>query len=252
MDWEDEIDPELLEMEQEAISIQKRLLEQKNQPEKQPLDVLFDHVRTYLKGLKFPYRVVGGRAINAWLNPEHKFLNREEKQLVKSTDWDIEILGSNEDALEIAKDLVSYLEKKMKTKFDKRFENIIVMPFLPGFYVYQIGVPDGMTKTEWVVDVHGQTEKEFKKGSLVLIDGIQYPNLKTLLEQVEQALFNDPGNKGTKRFQRKLLIEQALKDISIMNKPIFNQLCSQCNRGGKESLTGFNLDCETIREMCGV
>lgn len=253
----EESDLEDFSDDEEVLAIQKKLLQQRIEEVKHgheettsALQEVFSHLKEFLRHSSVPYKVVGGTAVTAWLNPKHQDLSPEELAHIRSTDWDIEILGDNKDALTFARKIVTYLEAKTGNKFDKRFEDVVSMPFLPGFYVYQIGIADGPTRTEWIIDIHGQKEEEFHPDDTVVFDGIRYPNLKVLIDQITQALEDRPEYKGTKRLARKMLLQSAMKDIHRFNPPVYKLICTQCRKTGAETLTGFNLDCEQLEHFC--
>jgi len=243
------------DMEKELETLQKTLI-QKAQIQKNKvthvIDDIHNSIREYLRNVKIPYRVVGGMAVNMWLNPEHKGLTLKEKEFVTTNDWDIEVLGGNDLAKSLTRNLLKYLTERYgkKASFISVLNDTMVMPFLKGFYVYRIGIEDGAHTTEWIVDIHGQSEENFKLKDIVLFEGIKYQNLKSLLSDIEIAIEENPGSKGVKRFTRKDLLYQALKDISRFNPKVLNILCDQCENNETEQITGYNIDCETIKKLC--
>jgi len=242
----------------EALAIQKVLLAKRIQEAKaehqetaKQLSNIFSHLAEFLRKVDIPYRIVGGTAVSAWLNPRHQSLTKEQLDYVKTTDWDIEILGGNKEALELIKKISAYLEEKTGHVFDKRFSNIVEMGFLPGMYVYQLGIADGPRLTEWIIDVHGQKKEVFRPNETVLFDGLRYPNLKVLIEDIQAAIDENPGNKGVKRFTRKILLQEAIKDINRFNPVVFKAICQDCKDKSNEKMTGYNLDCKTLADYCG-
>ncbi len=232
---------------EEAKTIQLNLLKMSLQQKdddrhttKLTLNRVLNSIGEYLHQMH-GYKVIGGRAVNAWLNPQHLKLSFEELEMVKSIDWDIVVLGDDGVAKGFFKKLAGYLSTKLKTQFDIRS----TLTTREGYRIFQLGIPEGSDHTEWICDVHG----ELKLGDTITISNIVYPNLKSLLEDIQQALEQIP-DKLTKRWTRMELLKRAMNDIRDFNTEIYNKICSECKRGGVEHITGFDLKCDDLEKMC--
>lgn len=231
-----------------ALEIQRKLYEQsriqqednKNNSRLTLSKVLYT-VERFLKNTTSKYKVIGGRAVTAWLNPEHQGLSNTEKEYIQSTDWDITVYGDDTVAKQFRDQLNSYLSKELHTSFDERSS----LTTDNGARIYQIGIPEGSDSTEWIIDVHGE-----KFDRAVLLSGIWYSNLKDLIADIDYALEHIPGEKLTKRWTRKDMLQKAIRDISRFNRVVYNQLCEECRKTNRETLTGFNLNCTEILSVC--
>jgi len=256
---EDEFDKLFEEDDDVVNNLQKIIIQQRLEEEKTKLDKyggrlgdLFKCVGTFLKTHEQsipPYRITGGAAVSAWLNPKNENIPKDQLQYLITSDWDIEILGNNEQALDLAKRIKGYLVKECgKKDITDRFDTVVVMSGeeLKGLRVYQIGLDD-INETRYFVDVHGQIENNFQKNNIVKLDGLRYPNLKTLISDTENCMV---GEKMAKRYSRVQLLQKAIQDIKMFNPDVYREICQQCISKGVEKLTGFNLNCNALKKLC--
>jgi hypothetical protein len=208
------------------------------------LNMILTFVGECLKKMK-NYRVIGGKAIQNWLNPTYHGMSTEERKYAKSDDWDIEVMGNNNDAKTFIKNLNIELTKKFGNNFTTRMTDTLALD--SGEYVYQIGV-DEERKTTWFVDVHAV--KNINEDENVKINGIVYPKLVVLIEHINEMFNSGSGfTKGVKRFSRKAILEKALIDIYYFNPEVYNEIFRQCKQLGVENMTGANLNCKALEKF---
>jgi len=213
------------------------------------LEKILEEVGNYLKSnSNIPYKVIGGKAVSNWLNPDNKKLKKEELEHIKTIDWDIAVMGDNTKSRKLTIDIHKHLEQKFDTTLEIRKDNTMTINSNSNIYVYQVGIPDNK-KIEWIVDIHAENEKEFDMNNTVMLNNIRYPNLKNLINGIQEAIEQDPF-KLVKRITRKNLLEQAMKDIFRFNTYVSNEICKQCINNNYETLTGYNLNCYKIIRLC--
>lgn len=213
------------------------------------LEKILEEVGNYLKSNpNTPYKVIGGKAVSNWLNPEHKKLKKEELEHIKTIDWDLAVMGHNKMSRKLTIDIHKHLEQKFNTTLEIRKDDTMTINSNSNIYVYQVGIPDNK-KIEWIVDIHAENEKEFDMNNTVIFNNIRYPNLKNLIKGIQEAIEENPF-KLVKRFTRKNLLEQAMKDIFRFNTYVSKEICKQCINNNYETLTGYNLNCYKIIRLC--
>lgn len=213
------------------------------------LDEILKEVGNYLQSNpNIKYKVIGGKAVSAWLNPDNKKLNQQELDHVKTIDWDLVVIGDNNDSRELAINIHEHIRKKFGTTLEIRKDNTMTFKPNSNVYVYQVGIPDSK-KIEWIVDVHAENKKEFDMNNTVMFNNIRYPNLKNLIKSIEIAM-KDDLLKLLKRTVRKNLLKKAMEDIFRFNKYVSNEICKQCIDNKYEKITGYNLNCYKIIKLC--
>ena len=209
------------------------------------LSIILTYTGECLKKMK-NYRVIGGKAIQSWLNPTYHGMSPEERTYAQSQDWDIEVSGTNDDAKTFIKNLSSELIKKFGKNFTVRLTDSMVLNHETE-YVYQIGVEEERTTT-WIVDAHAVKKIDADKS--VKINGINYPKLIVLIDRINEMFNLGIGLvKSVKRFGRKVLLEKALVDIYYFNPEVYNEIFRQCKQMGRENMSGVNLNCEELKKF---
>ena len=204
--------------------------------ENEKLNNILLYIGKCLKKMK-NYRVIGGRAIQNWLNPHSIGLTTEEKNFIKTNYWDIELEGNSEEAKNFIRKIKHKLVKKFKENFTLRISDY--SNIAGSSLVYEIGIEEEKT-TNWIVNVY--IVKEIDETKSIIIDGIIYPKLSVLLKSINVLLDQTNNRKIT----RKLIVEKALKDIYLFNEDIYNKIKTECDRKGNENITGLNLDCKSL------
>jgi hypothetical protein len=230
--------------EDEEIMIQKLMLKQSIKNKQTQTDHyinILKYIGELLKKETKIYKVVGGRAMTAWFNPDNANLSEKEKEVVLSTDWDIEVHSTDSDAKIFRDKMYDELTSKFGKNFEKR------QMTLNDMNIHQIGISDPQ-KVEYIVDIHVQEEPELWKKRINL-DGIFYMNLKSLLESIEKTL-SESFMKVAKRQDRRTLIKSSLQNIKLFNPTLYKKICDECEKSPNETITGFNLICEDIKKMC--
>jgi len=93
--------------------------------------------------------------------------------------------------------------------------------------------------------VYGTREFE----DIVNIDGINYPNLKNLIENLVSTL-EKTDQKITKRTLRLRALKNTIDNISMLNPELFRTICKMCIDSSYENITGYNLTCDRIIKLC--
>lgn len=234
-DSDDEEDEKFLE------TLQRSLLPR---PPSVDMNVVLDAVGDFLRAVRQPiYAVDGGRAVNAWLNPNNKGLTDVEKHMVKTVDWDIITM---QDPKRFLRQLHAYLVSKFGDNFEIRDTDILKLSSDSDIYVYQIGIQNGR-HTIWFVDIH--TGGDYNIQDLIKLQGIWYLNLHHLVNSIAETI-DSTSEKRDKRLIRRDILQRALHDMRLFNPVIYNELCKQCETNENEKITGFNLSCDDIRKTC--
>jgi len=215
--------------------------------------IIFEDVAEFLKGLtlsrKIKYKVIGGMAIKAWMNPNLHGMTDFEKSQMATSDWDIVIEGTNRDARNLTIDISKFLEKKYRSFVTTRLDDTLKLSADDDIYIYQVGIlDDGIGKVEWIVDVHG--EESIDEFSIIKMENdIWYSNLKDIIEQTEYAL-EKTGLKAVKRGTRLRLISEAIKEIKRLNPKMYENICFSCAKWSSENFTGLKLNCADLEIQC--
>jgi hypothetical protein len=264
-------DGEMMALQYSSGSLQQAVIDlRKREDGKSILENILDSVGYYLKSISNKkYKVIGGRAVTAWLNPEHEGLTDEDKKIVKESDWDIAVYGKdkgedkeNNEAFNFTKELLKHLEDEYNIKFEERLGGNVKKNDVT---IYQIGIDEGNT-TIWFVDVHAEeniieispydkyvmvkyNQPDWSK-TIVELNGINYINLKQLIESFMYAMYMT-NDKFGKRLRRKNLLYDAIQDINNFNPVVKEFLCKECYTDTEEeNITGYKLKCEEIKVKC--
>jgi hypothetical protein len=222
------------------IDIQKKSLFNKSKEIDTESEII-----NFLLNVNMEYKIVGGKSVKAWLNTENSRITVDDRKFLKSDDYDIIVKGTNEDGKKFISLLHLHLISKFGDYFRTQLDDIMITS-QEDEYVYRLGLYRG----DWIVDVHAEQESKYDLKPSVKINGLTYINLKTIIEDINYLFDNNRLTKAVKRAKRKLILETALKDISMFNNELFKRICDLCKVSGKENITGYNLNCEDILKKC--
>lgn len=223
------------EDDKEAIAIQQMLQKTKT---KSYIEQINDSIISFLQKTRYSYCIIGGRAVQGWLDLENKELTAQEKIFLNTKDWDIIVNGDNEISNRFIIELHAYIKKETKINLDTRFDNILISN-KEGVYIYQIGVYENRS-TEWIVDVHAEN---IDINKIIKINGLIYPKLDVLIEQLENNIWSE---KALKRATRLTLLEKALNNIKLFKPEIYRKIIENCHDREVEQITGKKLNCGII------
>lgn len=220
--------------------------------EPKPLDLvtILTEVGVFLQhNSNIAYKVIGGRAVTAWLDPARVEPQNLREHLI-TMDWDLVIRGdydkkyNNKQAELFARSLMNYLSKTLNTKFE--FRDTLSMQEDIETRIFQIGFAEGSKETHYIVDIHSEEASKYDKYGEYMFNNIRYPNLKGLINSLDFVINMGVQDKITKRVARKLLLKKAMEEIFMFNENVTKQLFKQCEIFGREQLTGYNMNCEMI------
>lgn len=186
------------------------------------------YIKQYLRQLSSPYVIHGGQALTAWLKPTNS-------KHYRSDDWDIMVpRGSYQYANEIA----DYLHHQTGQEAEI-IPHVLKKKAIVTIYRIRLN-------RKYVVDIHNNPDYNYSH--TISIGGIRYARLKYIMDNLIRLSQNRDG-KSSKRFNRKEMVEAALRNVKKFNRLVYIQLDFQCQQKGYETLTGYNLNCDLIRAI---
>lgn len=200
---------------------------------------LFNYIREFLT-TKTNYVLIGGQAVLLYLD-----LDKIEKHLIpiiQSFDYDLKVIGSDRDRNQFVEEMHAFLSSNMKhyphIKFTARL--------IEAHDVVQFGY-ELFNTTKYVADFH----KTSKFKDIVRIDGINYPTVTWVLQELIDTMHTESELKSYKRYSRKNALEEALKDYSLLNKKLLKELCQRCDNGHNISfILGEGASCNKVKRWC--
>ena len=191
---------------------------------------VFKLIEQYLRGTRYKYVIIGGRAIMAYINIDHASAS-EDNLLMQSKDYDLTVVGKQGDVDEMVEEMVRYIKDGLRGE-EKKVE-FTSNELSSG--IFQIGyVFKG--QANYIVDLH----HERKFDDRVMIGGLYYPNIKWLLEEFERTISEMQEFKALKRATRRDYILKLLNSPELMTSELKDRLTEICNGpNGEANLRDF-------------
>ena len=220
-----------------------------------PIERLHRSVATFLRQQK-GYQVYGGRAVLAWLDPTLKAVKPEHRHHFDSRDWDIAVEDPTleEEYVSMNQQYIHYTSKPhnrrvvsmanaLEAALGTRLERTWMVFMLRGKNVdlLQMSVVEPGSAPYPLVEFHAERSLE----PSIVLDGIQYCNLKWVVSDLENSMnpMSAMSGKLVKRSIRLEAVKRALKIVQQLNPVLYQAIRSECRRTGNESITGLHLSC---------
>ena len=223
-----------------------------------PIERLHRGVATFLRQ-QTGYQVYGGRAVLAWLDPTLKAVEPEHRHHFDSRDWDIAVEDPTmvDEYVSMNQQYIHYTSKPhnrrvlamanaLEAALGIRLERTWMVFTLRGKNVdlLQLSVVEPGSAPYPLVEFHAERSLE----PSIVLDGIQYCNLKWVVSDLENSMnpMSAMSGKLVKRAIRLEAVMHALNIVQQLNPELYQAIRSECRRTGNESITGLHLSCADL------